>query len=134
MVVVDGKGIPLGSHVASASSAEITLLERTLAPIRINGRPPERVIGDKAYDSDPHRVRLALRNNIELIAPLRSNRRGRSLQDGRFLRRVRRRWRVERTISWYARFRRLVVRYERCQFMYEAFVHVASLMIVVRWS
>jgi transposase len=64
------------------------------------GRPrskPVRVIGDKAYDSDAHRERLA-KQGIELIAPNRSNR-GKT-QDGRSLRRYRRRWVVERTLSW----------------------------------
>jgi|WetSurSiteA1Bulk_404760.scaffolds.fasta_scaffold37305_2 hypothetical protein len=56
----DGKGIPLGSHTDSAASAEVRLAEKTLQQIKIpnkgQGMPrarPKRVIGDKAYDSDP---------------------------------------------------------------------------------
>ena len=74
MVVVDGKGVPLGITIASASPAEVTLVDQTLATIRVprsgRGRPrsrPSRMIGDKAYDSDPLRARLAQRS-IELIA------------------------------------------------------------------
>jgi hypothetical protein len=53
---------------------------------------PARLIGDKAYDSDPLDIRLATEYGIELIAP---NRRRRSKsQDGRKLRRYRRRWKV----------------------------------------
>jgi hypothetical protein len=34
MVVVDGQGIPLGIHVTSATPAEVSLVEPTLATIR----------------------------------------------------------------------------------------------------
>ena len=69
MVVVDGRGLPLGDYLHSASPAEVRLAETTLATIRVRrchraGRPrqkPMRVIADKAYDSDPLRKRLARR-------------------------------------------------------------------------
>jgi transposase len=138
MVVVDGKGVPLGVSLASASPAEVTLLEPTLQTISVPrggpGRPrskPKRVIADKAYDSDPHRRRLA-RRGIELIAPHRSNRKRPKTQDGRPLRRYRRRWIVERTISWFSNFRRLVVRHERLVVVYQAFFHIAAALITLR--
>ena len=138
MVVVDGQGVPLGVHLGSASPAEVTLLEPTLATIAVPragpGRPrqkPERVIVDKAYDSDPLRSRLA-RRGIELIAPHRRNRKKPRTQDGRKLRRYRRRWKVERTFAWLANFRRLVVRWERHLTMYLAFFHLACLLITLR--
>ena len=59
MVVVDGKGLPLGVLLESASPAEVKLAEATLARIAVprngSGRPkqkPRRVIADKAYDAD----------------------------------------------------------------------------------
>ena len=103
MVVVDGQGIPLGNLLGSASPAEVRLLEPTLDTIAVPrhgpGRPrknPERVIYDKACDSDALRKRLAKRG-IELICPHRKNRVKPPLQDGRKLRRYKRRWKVERT-------------------------------------
>ena len=60
---------------------------------------PERRIGDKAYDSDPLDQRLAERG-IEMMAPHRGNRRKARTQDGRTLRRYRKRWRVERWFAW----------------------------------
>ena len=138
MVVVDGAGLPLGGYLASASPAEITLLEPTLETIYVKrpgpGHPrmkPDRVIGDKAYDSDAHRQRLA-RRDIELIAPHRRNRRRPKLQDGRSLRRYRRRWKVERTFSWFGAFRRLLIRWENQLKMYRAFFHIACALIVLR--
>jgi transposase len=137
MVVVDGQGIPLGSHLASASPAEVKLAEAALESIRVprkgRGRPrqrPQRLIADRGYDSDPLRKRLkALK--IELIAPHRRNRKKAKTQDGRKLRRYRKRWKVERTFAWLGNFRRLVVRYERHILMYRAFFHLACLMIVL---
>lgn len=122
----------------SASPAEVTLLEPTLATIAVPragpGRPrqkPERVIADKAYDSDPLRARLK-RRGIELIVPHRRNRQKPKTQDGRKLRRYRRRWKVERTFAWFGNFRRLLVRWERHLKMYLAFFHLACLLITLR--
>ena len=137
MVVVDGKGLPLGVSITSASPAEVKLALPTLSTVAVPrvGRPrcnPERLITDRAYDSDPLRRALA-RRGIELICPHRSNRTRPRTQDGRKLRRYRRRWVIERTIAWFGAFRRLVVRYERLTLMYLAFFHLASAIIALRW-
>jgi transposase len=137
--VLDGRGLPLGNYLHSASPAEVRLAETTLAAIRVGrrhqaGRPrqkPLRVIADKAYDSDPLRKRLR-RRGIELICPHKKNRVRPATQDGRALRRYRRRWIVERTNAWLGNFRRLVVRYDRSLTIYGAFFHIACFMIVLR--
>jgi transposase len=139
MVVVDGRGLPLGNYLHSASPAEVKLAETTLATIRVGrshhaGRPrqkPLRVIADKAYHSDPLRRRLRCRG-IALICPHKSNRVRPATQDGRALRRYQRRWIVERTNAWLGNFRRLVVRYDRSLTIYGAFFHIACFMIVLR--
>ena len=139
MVVVDGRGLPLGNYLHSASPAEVKLAETTLATIWVgrshhSGRPrqkPMRVIADKAYDSDPLRERLRQRG-IELICPHKRNRVRPATQDGRVLRRYQRRWIVERTNAWLGNFRRLVVRYDRSLTIYGAFFHIACFMIVLR--
>jgi transposase len=139
MVVVDGQGIPVGVSVASASPAEVKLAPKALATISVPrggpGRPrmkPARLIADKAYDSDKLRQHLASRN-IELICPHRRNRVRPPTQDGRKLRRYRRRWIIERTISWLGYFRRLLVRHEYYSHMYLAFIHFACAIIALRW-
>ena len=138
MVVGDGQGLPLGIHLESASPAEVKLLERTLDQVAMprggSGRPrknPERIILDRAYDSDPLRKRLAQRG-IEMICPHKINRVKPPTQDGRKLRRYKKRWIIERTIAWLGNFRRLVVRYERKIRLYQAFIHVACLIIIAR--
>ena len=87
---------------------------------------------DKAYDSDPFRDRLATRR-IEQITPHRRNRKKQSRQDGRTLRRYRKRWKIERTIAWLGNYRRLVVRWDRSADIFRAFVHIACLLIVCRY-
>jgi transposase len=48
-----------------------------------------------------------------MIAPHRRKRRRPKTQDGRKLRRYKKRWKIERLFAWLGNFRRLVVRYER---------------------
>jgi len=138
MVVASGQGIPLAAHLDSASPGEVTLIETVLAEVKVprqaGGRPksrPVRLIYDRAADSDPLRQRLAKRG-IELICPHRSNRVKPATQDGRKLRRYKRRWKMERLFAWLGNFRRLVVRWDRDLRSYRAFFHMACLLITLR--
>jgi transposase len=137
MVLVDGQGLPLGVRLESASPHEVTLAEATLQEVSVpqpKGRPrqkPERVIADTAYDSDPLRQRLQKRG-IELIVPYRENNQKRRYEDGRKLRRYKRRWIVERTNSWLGQFRRLLVRHEHLLSTYRAFFYLACFWITLR--
>jgi transposase len=92
---------------------------------------PHRAIYDQARDADPWRKRLARRGS-ELIGPPRKSRVKPPLQDGRKLRRDKRRWKGERTFAWLGHFRRLVVRWERHITLYQGFFHVARLLITLR--
>ena len=135
---MDGEGIPLANHLDSASPAEVTLIERTIDKISVprkgSGRPKkrmQRLIYDRACDSDPLRKRLKSKG-IELICPHKKNRKKENTQDGRKLRRYKRRWKVERTFSWIGNYRRLVVRYDRHIEMYQAFFNIACMMITLK--
>jgi transposase len=130
MVLVDGHGTPLAAEIASASPAEVTLIEPLLQK-RILRRKPRRLIYDRAADSDPLRERLA-RRGIELICPHRKNRKRPPTQDGRPLRRYARRWKVERSISWLFAFRRLVVRYEHHAHLFHGLVQLACLFTILQ--
>lgn len=129
MVLTDAQGLPLGIDTASASPHEVTLIE-TLLEKRVVRRQPRRLIYDAAADSDPLRKRLKKRG-IELVCPHRSNRTKPPTQDGRPLRRYRRRWKVERSISWLQNFRRLVTRYEYHAHLFHGFVQLACLIVVL---
>jgi len=88
------------------------------------------VIADRAYDSDPLRERLAKRG-IDLIVPYRKNSKHRRHEDGRKLRRYKRRWIIERTNAWLGQFRRILVRHEHLLATYRAFFYLACLWITV---
>lgn len=92
---------------------------------------PDRLIGDKAYDSDALDRRLAEERGIELIAPNRSNRRVMT-QDRRPLRRYRRRWKVERLFAWLQNYRRLVNRWEYHADNFLGFLHLGCICILLR--
>ena len=89
------------------------------------------MIADRAYDSDPLRQRLRQRG-IDLIVPYRFNRAQRRFEDGRKLRRYKRRWIIERTNAWLGQFRRLLVRHEFLLSTYRAFFYLACLLITLR--
>ena len=132
MAVADGNGLPVAVHVASASPHEVTLVEQTVAECFVTDEKPDRLIGDKAYDSDPLDVRLAIDYEVELIAPHRYNRQASRTQDGRVLRRYKRRWKVERLFAWLQNFRRIQVRYEYCAENFLGFVQLGCMMILLR--
>jgi len=131
MAVADSNGLPVAVCVASASPHEVKLVEQTLDNMLID-EAPELLIGDKAYDSDPLDERLRRERGVELVAPHKANRKKEPTQDGRALRRYKRRWKVERLFAWLHNFRRLVVRYERHAMNFLGFVHLGCLMILMR--
>ena len=114
MVLADGVGTLLGIHVEKASPSEVELAEAMLDNIRVkvgkrkHGKP-ERLVADRAYDSDKLRTQL-VRHGIEPIIPARSKNNVATHQDGRKLRRYQYRCIIERTHFWLQNFRRLTVR------------------------
>jgi len=84
--------------VQSASPHESQLVEEVLSQSFLD-QLPGRLIGDKAYDSDRLDRHLLENYGIELIAPHLSSRQH-PTQDGRPLRRYRRRWKIERLFAW----------------------------------
>ena len=125
-------------RITSASPGEVTLVDATLNTIRVprvgGGRPrqkPDRLIGDRAYDSDPLRKRLA-RRGITVIVPYRSNCVHRRYEDHRLLRRYRHRWIIERTFAWLGSYRRLLIRHERLTSMYCSLLYFAAALIALR--
>jgi len=129
MVLVDGQGVPLGVHLSAATPAEHSLAIATLEE-RVTEHLPDRIIADKGYDARYLWTAMKERG-VDLIAPHLRNRKNR-YQDGRKLRRYRRRWIVERTNAWLFNFRRLVVRYEHKLENFRAFIHLACALIALR--
>lgn len=129
-VLADRRGLPLALVVASANTPEPQLAEHLLdlLPYRVGLPPVVTVVADRGYDSDPLRDRLAAAG-YDLVSPHRRNRTRPSRNDGRKLRRYRRRWTVERTIAWLHNYRRLLVRHERHSLLFQGFAQLACAFI-----
>lgn len=128
MILVDAKGLPLAVSTASANLHEAGLIQE-LFGFMLSSQQPERIIGDKAYDSDKLDAQLAAQG-IEMIAPNRANRG--VTQDGRPLRRYKRRWTVERTIAWLQNYRRLCIRWEKSTLAFQGFLHLACSILLMK--
>jgi transposase len=122
--------MPLATILTAANAHDVTeLLPLVEAIPAVKGKPgrptrrPERVQGDRAYDSEPHREALRKRG-IEPVLAKRNTEHGSGL--GVY------RWVVERTISWLHQFRRLRIRYERRPEIHEAFMSLACSLICWR--
>jgi transposase len=72
------------------------------------------------------------RRGIELIAPYRKNNKVRRYEDGRKLRRHRRRWIIERINAWQGQFRPLLIRHEYLLTTYRAFFDLTCRWITLR--
>lgn len=124
---VDRNGLPLASVLSAANVPDGKKLLATVDAIPFvrgkRGRPrhrPEKVHADKAYDDK--KLRRGLRERR--IAP-RIARRG--IESGEKLGRYR--WVAERTFSWQQGARRLRVRDERRDDIYEAFVKIENALV-----
>jgi transposase len=125
------KGAMIAIDATSAQPHEITLVDKTLDACFLE-HVPEKVIGDRAYDSDKLDQKLAEERGVDLIAPHKSNRKKSATQDGRGLRRYRKRWKVERLFAWLQNYRRLVVRYEYHLKNFLAMVQLGCIIILLR--
>jgi transposase len=114
----------------SASPHESTLVQG-LFDFMLTGQMPERIIGDKAYDSDALDEAMA-DEGIEMIAPHRNNRKPENVaQNPRALRRYKRRWTVERTIAWFQNFCRPCIRWEESTTLFQGYLHSGCALLLL---
>jgi len=113
MAISDGHVLPIAVHAASASAHETKPVEATLER-RLLRETPERLIGDRAYDSDPLDARMRQRFGVEFVAPHTSMRCRKATQDGRVLRHV-------------------VIRSEYCPENFLGMVQHACVLILLRY-
>ena len=131
MAISDKSGLPVSIVLAAANPHEVRLVEETLAS-RFTKKIPEVLIGDRAYDSDKLDGLLRKRFRVRLVAPHKLNRIRPQTQDGRELRRYRRRWKAERLNAWLKNYRKLAVRYERKSINFLHFAYLAVMLILLR--
>lgn len=131
IIMVDAQGLPIAVNTGSSSPHESTLVE-PLFDFMISVNFPEKLIGDKAYDSDRLDEALAARG-VKMISPHRANRKlENKTQDGRPLRRNKRPWTIERIISWLQNYRRLCIRWEKSTLMFQSFIHLTCTILLMK--
>lgn len=130
-VVVDASGLPLGMAAAAANVSEQALLMPAVDDIPLEVPEGTPVIADKGHDSDPLRDDLEAEGFVPII-PHRKNRVKPSRNDGRRLRRYRRRWLIERTNAWLHCYRGLAVRWSFYSFMYVGMVYLSFINMALQ--
>ena len=132
MALADSNGLPLSVSIADGSKHDVTLVDQTLDEAFVD-ELPQKMIGDKAFDSKKLAASLEEERNMELVAPLRGGERPSTRpQDGRAMRRYKRRWKVERLFAWLKRFRRLALRWEHKAQNFLGFLQLGCIMILLR--
>ena len=86
-------------------------------------RKPKEVMGDRAYDSDPHRMTLSCRGIATAIARRRQTH-GSGLGIFRYV--------AEQTVALLHQFRRLRTRFDKRDDIHEAFMDIGCSMICWR--
>src|SRR5450432_1488743 len=132
-LLVDGAGAPLSLIVSGANRHDVKLLDVTLDGIvvrrpRPTRKRPQHLCADKAYRGEPAQAAMRKRGYTPHVRQIgeeaRAKRRGQPA----------RRWVVERSHSWFNRFRKLLVRYEKKEANYLALTHCAAAMICFRMA
>jgi transposase len=122
-VAVNGLGLPVTLVLTAGQAADVTQ-----APALLAGAESEVVIADKGYDSDAV-VEAIEATGAEAVIPPKKNRTEQRPYDRD---RYKDRNLAERFWARVKRYRRVATRYEKTARNFLAFVHVASIMILLR--
>lgn len=128
--MVDGRGVPLSLVVTGANRHDVSQLELVLEEIIIE-RPKnivQHLCADKGYDGQPALQVIVSKGYIPQV-----KRRGEEIDEKRNNPNWKaRRWVVEVSHSWFNRFRKILVRYEKLRDTYMALLHMAAAIIAYR--
>jgi transposase len=122
-ILVDALGNPVEFVLTGGQEADVTQAE----PLML-GHQADAVIADKAYDSDAV-VDAAKRQKAEAVIPSKKNRKVPRDYDKHL---YKERKKVEWFINLLKQYRRVATRYEKTARNFLGFVHVASIMILLR--
>jgi putative transposase len=130
---VDARGIPLSFVASGANRHDSVLLRATLAAI-VYPRPDpgkvpvETLCADAAYVGFPALAASRLHNYELKVKTRRQEVEEKRNEPGKRARR----WVVERTHSWFNRFRKLLVSFEKTEASYIALLSLAAALICWR--
>ena len=122
-ILVDALGNPVEFILTGGQQADVTQAEALMQEHQADA-----VIADKAYDSDAV-VDAAKRQGAEAVIPSKKNRKMQREYDKHL---YKDRKKVEWFINLLKQYRRVATRYEKTARNFLGFVHVASIMILLR--
>lgn len=130
---MDGRGVPLSIIVTGANRHDVSQLATVLGAIVIQRpTPPQRrskhLCADAGYAGEPARCAIAAQGYIAHV----KGRRQEVNEKRRNPARRARRWIVEVAHSWFNRFRKLLVRYEKLERSFLGLNHLAAAIIAFR--
>jgi len=130
MLLVDARGIPLSIIVTAANRHDVSQLEPVLDAMvlrrpRVRARHPQHLCADAGFRGAPAEKAIRHRGYIPHV-------RSRVEEHRTKKRHPPRRWVVEVAHSWFNRFRKLLVRYEKTHRSYLALNMLAAAIICFR--
>jgi transposase len=125
--IVSGLGLPVVFIVSAGQEADVSYAEPLLAQVPVDAEV-EAVIADKAYDSKAV-AEVVKAKGAQVVIPTQKSRKEQRVIDTE---RYKDRNLVERFWRKAKEFRRVATRYEKTARNFLAFVHVASIMILLQ--
>jgi len=138
--LTEGKGVPIATILSGANRTDMKqlaelldakLIEDPLPDAELAGLIERHLCLDRGYDYDACRAAAIARGYTAHIPPQRSAEHPLP-PPGDPQRHPPRRWVVEVAHSWFNRFRRLLIRWDKQAAHYLAFVQLAACLIVYR--
>lgn len=126
---MDERGVPLSIVVTGANRHDVSQLAKVLDAIIVE-RPEtdQHLCADKGYTGDPAQQTIKDRRYIPHV-----KQRGEEIQEKKNNPNYKaRRYVVEVAHSWFNRFRKLLVRFEKLSERHEALLHMAAAIIAYR--
>jgi len=129
--LVDARGVPLSIIVTAANRNDVSEMAATLDAIVVP-RPPvgpwrrQHLCADAGFVGRVARQQILDRDYIPHVRPRGAEKKQRATGTRA------RRWVVEVAHSWFTRFRKLLVRYEKLHRSYEALTMLAAAIITFR--
>jgi putative transposase len=130
---VDGRGVPLSFIVTGANTHDVKQLDAVLKAIMVKRKAPatrrsKHLCADAGYRGKPALLVIDSHGYIPHVV----DRRKEADAKRRDPTKKARRWVVEVCHSWFNRFRKLLVRYEKLERSFVALNHIAAAIIAFR--
>ena len=131
--MVDGRGVPLSLVVTGANRNDVSELDTVLNAIMVKRKTPtdrrsKHLCLDAGYRGAPALRIIETHGYIAHVASRTQEIKAKQRQPGKKARR----WIVEVCHSWFNRFRKLLVRYEKLERSFLALNHLAAAIIAFR--